>query len=746
MFRSTIIKKYTALFLFIYFFFAVSCQTVEETKVEPQQADLAVEEGEDFFEDGDTRGEEEFLEVTEEEQEIEREEEELFTEEENGGEKDDDLESEFSDSEEFEKEIVEEATPSGEGIAEEESEEAGEESKAAAENQEVADQEGKLLEDDFAIEEEDSDVVSDAEGEESDSISDLDSGAEKAEEDQTKPADIVINDIRYESQENKIYIGGTGSFSYQSRENTQSNQFVIEISGAVLSEALRERPFVMKDFSTQIALLQADQKDSNTVRIVAQMRENAGMPSASLAEDGSLVISGGEGDMVADLPSGDSDSIGSGSVDTVLPAKSLEEFFLQSSQFTGSPISIHLQDVSVRDVLYFISEGTGLNMVVSDDVSGTISIKLRNVPWDQALVTVMKTKKLGYVREGNVIRIMSLATLKSDQESIKKMVESQKALDPLKVKVIPLIYTKAGDMEAKAKIFSTKDRGKIMADTQSNSLIITDTISAIDLIEKMIKNMDRSPLQVMIEAKIVEARERFVRNLGVNWTFTGAPLTFPNLPPDLALNAGGGLDIFPGSGGGSGRTVSSNVNIGFAPVGNLSLILGLSEAEDLVHVISAPRVMVLNGESAKITQSTESIDVNVTTQPSGATTVSPTRPSAQLNFEVTPTITAIGSVFMEITVKREFFGAPEPQTGSRPTNTREAKTKVLVDNGQTIVIGGIYQHDETSSDEGIPIIKHIPILKWLFSRFTTDEERNELLVFLTPRVINFSRPQSLEIN
>ena len=724
----TTMKNYIFTFLFFTFFLSlVACQTTRVGTDTPQTG-KEEEEVADVISEGDT----------------------------DSG--DEDLESEFSDSEDFEQEMADDAFPSentadeGEGEKVEVAKEEVEELEKDAELEEVvADQDESPKEEDTTVE-----VVDE------DEILEIDSTLVSEETTDSPSADsagVVINSIRYEAGENKIYVDSTGSVSYQLRENKSNNQVVIEISEAVLSESLQERPFVMKDFNTEMAFLQADQKDSNTVRIVLQMRGNAGVPSVNVSETGSLVISpgGGGGMSVASggFPQGDGGSGGgvvspvdqssySDSVGGVLPAKSLEEFFLHTPQFTGRPISIHLKDVGVRDVLYFISEGTGLNMVLSDDVQGNISIKLRNVPWDQALVTVMKTKKLGYLREGNVIRIMSLESLKKDQEDIKKMMESQKILDPLKVKVIPLVYAQADGIKNQLEGMTTKDRGRIVVDTHSNALIVTDISRVIDRIETMIKNLDKSPMQVMIEAKIVEARESFVRNLGISWRFNGAALSIvPGGNPQLALNMDGGLEVFPG-GVGTGRTAISNFNVSFAPFGDLDLALGLSEAENLIHVISAPRMMVLNGETAKITQKSEDIDESAIAIPGagGATEKKSNRTPAALEFEVSPQITALGSVFMKIRMKREFFGPPESSGGARPVNSREAETKVLVNNGQTIVIGGIYQKDETQSTEGFPILRHIPVLKWLFSNFTTDESRNELLLFLTPRVMDFASAES----
>ncbi len=707
------IRQYIIPFLFL-FFFTVSCRTVRDESAVNQQSssEEEVSAGEELSDVAGTNKE------------------------------DSNLEEEFADSEDFEKEMAEEAFP----------DEPGEQTDTAKEQQTPADEEGEEFADEDLIDDEQEPVAGAEDSEETPTADAEDTPAEEDEaqavsdQDEATDSVVVINSIRYESGKNKIYIEGTGSLSYQSRHNKSANQFVIEAPGAVLSDSLRERPFVMKDFNTEMAFLQADQKDSNTVRIVVQMRENAGVPAVRVAENGSLVVSPAGG---ADDPSesadgqdiaggmGGADQDSTSTENKILPAKSLEEFFMSTPQFSGRPISIHLRDVNVRDVLYFISEGTGLNMVLSDDVTGTISIKLRNVPWDQALFTVMKTKELGYIREGNVIRIMSVNKLKADQENMKKMIETQKVLEPVKVKVIPLIYKKPEDMSKQISVLTTKERGKVVVDNSSNSLIVTDTAKAIELIELMIKKLDKSPTQVMIEAKVIEARERFVRNLGVSWRYAGTAFNSLTLggAPELALSIDGGLEAFPGNVT-SGRTLSSNLQVGFAPIGDLDITLGISEAEDLIHVISAPRIMVLNGERAKITQKTEDIDLITTTQQGAGTQRSPQRVSADLEFEVSPQITAVGSIFMDIKMKREFFGPPEAESGSRPVNSREAETKVLVHNGQTIVIGGIYQHDETESDEGIPILRHIPIINWLFSRFTRDEQRNELLLFLTPRIMN----------
>ena len=667
-----------------------------------------------------------------------------------GGLEEEDFEEEFADSEEFEKQVAKDASDSDANEASEDLE------------QEFADssQPGK----ETALLDTDDTAPADSGAVDSSASADMGTASPgKSSPDDTVVSDTdssagglsVIKNIRYSAGENKIYIEGEGALSYQSRENTAENQIVIEIPNAILADSLKW-PFIMKDFDTNMAFLKADQKDNNVVRVVIQMRGNAGFPSVAVAESGMALVVGGTA--LAGGASGADGAYGTGGggesqdmsayaeptgiKDTVLPAKTLEDFFLKPPEYTGRPISIHLKDVDIRDVLYFISEGTGLNMVISEGVSGKISLKLRKVPWDQALLIVLKTRKLGYVREGNVIRIMTLATLKQNHQELKEMIASQKILEPLQVKVIPVVYAEADQLEPQAKIFLTKDRGKTLVDKNTNSIILTDTKQVIKQVESLIKHLDRSPTQVMIEAKIVEARKSFVRNLGIGWLFTGEPLNFnPGGNSRLALNLTGGIDAFPTlrSATGGGRTVKTrNLAISFAPVGRLEAVLDLSEANNSAHVISSPRIMVLNGEEATITQSTETIDIS--TQQAANTGVgvgtSAQRNPVVLQLKVKPKITSLGSVFMRIEMKRDFPGAiVDAGTRARPVNTRSASTKVLVSNGQTIVIGGIYQADETRFDEGLPILKNIPLLSWLFNTFNSDRAKNELLLFLTPRVM-----------
>ncbi len=799
--------------VFLCFVFFVSCQTGQEA--------FYADEGEESFMDG----EESFPEEADDAGDVigaERQEEEE-------GESTD-LENEFVDSEDFERDFLEDAEGRGESFEEasvspspdntqegsvpgEQQAEAGEGGDSAL--AELDPEEGEAAEEVFIDEEEEiaeleeeeavrqeegvqkevASVAGETEGEAGElpaqelssaqaegSVAGEEATESPEEEDdevdaalaQATGGDVLqespqvsINSIRYVAGEDKIHIAGSDEILYQVRKNEEQKQFIIEMSNAVLSKSLKW-PFVMKEFNTRMAFLKADQKDPTTVRVVIQMREEGSWPSVSSEAGGGLVVFtspksrqkdlllADEGDVFSDDTEPEPGGGVQGNMFVGPQSTTYEDFLMNKYKFTGRSISLHFKNMDLKEILYYISEQTGLNLVVDDNVQGSLNLKLRNVPWDQALVTVLKTKGLAYSREGNVLRIMTKSTFQARQNELKQLLQSKKILEPLEVKVIPVVYAKVGEIVNQIRPFLTQGRGKVSQDTKTNSLIVTDVASAIERLNPLIEKLDKSPQQVMIEAKIVEARETFVKNFGLNLEFVGRSLNdFPLFGKDsMGLSVGGDITAFPasqqgGSQGGAtgGRTLNSNLNIGFAPVGQLDAVLGISENEGMARVISAPRIMVLNGETAQITQSTESIDIATVTAPNAGTTTQANRNPVVFEFNVTPNITAVGSVFMQVTMRRQFSGPIiHDATQARPTNTREANTKVLVGNGQTIVIGGMYQSDVTKSDESLPLLKYIPIINWFFTKKISDESRNELLLFLTPRVLDATASSQEALN
>ena len=363
-------------------------------------------------------------------------------------------------------------------------------------------------------------------------------------------------------------------------------------------------------------------------------------------------------------------------------------------------------------------------------------MRLKEVPWDQALILIMKRKQLAYVRKGGVITIGTIEEFQQEQNRIEQLKRQQESLAPLIVEVVPLAYAKVGSVSAQIQSFKTQ-KGSINIDNENNSLVIYDTSDAIENMRSLIRVLDRVPKQVMISAKIVEVVENFARNFGVNWGFSGG---------SFSIGPGGGLqvssdtplDFLTGSVPNS-ATLGSNLRIGtFEFVGDLDARFGISENEGTARVLSSPRIIALNGESANINQSSESITFTQSLGPEGGIATNVETTPLSLSLSVTPTITNVNSIYMQVNMSRSFAGAREGQgdSSAAPTNSRSASTNILLKSGQTAVIGGIYETQERESLLGFPFLKYIPMVKWLFSQTNTDNIKTELLLFITPRVIS----------
>lgn len=555
---------------------------------------------------------------------------------------------------------------------------------------------------------------------------------------------IKIRDIRYltNSSGGTVVIESSQPVKYQTRLNAATQQFVIEIAGVELPQAL-QRPYPTKDFNSRIGSINAYQAaGSDTARVVIQLNGKLESDPVVQQEGTSLVvipppIAPPPVAQAAPKPKVNEANVGNAGS---LQARTLDEFLTGNQKFYGRRISLQVKDADVRDIVNFLAEESGANVVMSDDVKGKISLKLRRVPWDQALVTVMRTKELGYVRQGNVLRISTLKSLQSETEAANKIIEAGKALVPAVVQVIPVSYAAMEEISKNLTPFLSKD-GKIVADQRTNTLIVTDKAEVVERVQKIVKTLDIPPAQVSIESKIVEAAEEFETFMGINWGFNGADVPLSTTggaqgaPVNLNMQARstGASKDFSGA-----QAFSTTLGIGTLDIfGDLTATLSLAEHDSLAKVISAPRISSMNREKSTIRQQGENVSVITTrSEQSGAVTKSEKRTPFSLELNVTPQITSDGSVIMDLEVKREFLGAVvDAETAARPVNTRYAKTKVLVHNGQTAVIGGIYTSDELEASTGIPGLMHIPILGWLFKSKTTSRTKNELLIFLTPRIL-----------
>jgi len=555
----------------------------------------------------------------------------------------------------------------------------------------------------------------------------------------------LVSNIRFIASKNQLVIDTSETTSYQTRKNKKNNQLIIEILQSKLSPNLKW-PYILKDFNTQFGLVKADQKTPDRVRVIIQLKDKAEFPNTKLSEEGNQILIGyGDLSSSASLQTEDigrlteeGESANYLEQKQILPARTLEELYFGKITFSGKPISFHVIDAPIKQVLRFISEESGLNMVIDEKVQGSVTLKLENIPWDQALYTIFKVKSLGYTRDGNVITILPLQEIENRTKKLKEITAQQKPLIPLITKVIPVTYGKLSEIESKVKHFLTpsdtankQEGGKIIVHEESNTFVVIDTQKAIEKIEKLITYLDKTPKQVMIQAKIVQASENFTKSFGLTWSLGG------NLP--ATINVSGLLELI-GNISGSYKFDSANGQgelqlSGLPFIGDVGANLSIAEGENYAKVISSPKVVTISGKKASITRNTPiTIPKAVTTNVQGDQVENFETEDIKIQLDVTPTVTSKGSVFLDVSINRSDPGG----SGGAFKTTRTATTEVLVQNGHTVVIGGIYEEDEVNTNEGIPFMRKIPFLNLLFNRFTRLRSKNELLVFLTPRLLDIN--------
>ncbi len=425
--------------------------------------------------------------------------------------------------------------------------------------------------------------------------------------------------------------------------------------------------------------------------------------------------------------------------------------------YVGDKLSLNFQDIRIRSVLQLLADFTGLNMVVSDSVNGRITLRLKNVPWDQALDIILKTKGLAMRKTGNVILVAPTEEIAArerlDLESKKQVAE----LAPLQSELIPIKYAKSATLAA---LLKSKDnrllskRGNVSVDKRTNTLLIQDTAAKIDEIRALIEVLDVPVRQVQIESRIVIANDDFVRDLGVRfgfntgdtdgdniWTIAGAQPGYlggtSGVAPGVENPAGSGqeglLVNLPKTLGG---TRGGGINFLVAEVGSYLLQLELTamQQEGKGEIVSSPRVITSDQNKATIKQGVEIPYQQATGQ--GNTNVA--FKEAVLQLDVTPHITPDDRIMMDLTVTKDEADFARSVLGVPPLNTREVKTTVLVNNGETVVLGGVFEREKTDSEEKIPFFGDLPVIGNAFKETLTSDRKRELLIFVTPKIIKES--------
>lgn len=448
-----------------------------------------------------------------------------------------------------------------------------------------------------------------------------------------------------------------------------------------------------------------------------------------------------------------------------------------SQSYTGKKISLDFQDIEVRRVLQLLADFTSINMVAADSVQGNITLRLKDVPWDQALDIILKTKNLDKRRNGSVIWIAPVTELiKAEEDEAKAIAQSIK-LAPIQTEYIQLSYAKVAEVlklledsrnpkgaqsngtnntDSLALESLLSSRGSAVADTRTNTLIINDTANNIDKVRKMVDLLDISVKQVMVEARIVRATTDFTKEMGVKWGILSQGITKNN---DLLV---GGSDTTlwdlrdPDDEGKYTITRPDNLNVdlGVTTAGASKIAFGLISLSDFMldlelsalqsdgygEVISTPKVMTADKQKAKVA-SGQQIPYQTTSTAGGTATATTSFKDALLSLDVTPSITPEGKVQMQLNITSDSRGGVAPN-GEVILNKNEINTNVLVDNGETVVLGGIFEQENTTNQVKVPFLGDIPYLGRLFRKDAKTENKRELLIFVTPRIVNDSRTRN----
>lgn len=531
---------------------------------------------------------------------------------------------------------------------------------------------------------------------------------------------------RGEQGDGQVLIELSGS-SVTADVQQQGNKIIARFIGTKLPENLRRRLDVT-DFATPVKLIDAYSEGGNGVMVIQPQGE---FEYLAYQTDNKLTIS-------------------------VKPLAKDDKARRQDFAYRGEKLSLNFQDIEVRSVLQLIADFTSLNLVASDSVGGKITLRLQNVPWDQALDLILKTKGLDKRTIGNVMLVGPADEIAARERLEMESNAQTEKLSPLRSEFIQVNYAKAADMltlvSGASKLLS--DRGKASVDTRTNTLIVLDTSKRIEEIRDLVTRLDVPVKQVMIEARIVLATTGYAKELGVKWgvsrfdssnggrnatliggsrktvkdewdSFTSngsvlsaGPVTITD-PDDLMVDLG--VD----------KASASSIAIGFMDE-NLNLIdleLSALQSDGNAEVISTPKVLTADKQKARIS-SGQQIPYEQSTS-SGATAIA--FQNAELSLEVTPNITPDGRINLDLNINNDSPGDLQPN-GTRAINTQRVTTNVRVDDGQTVVLGGIFQTNSSKSIAKTPFLGDIPFLGRLFRKDAVSTNKQELLIFVTPRL------------
>ncbi len=416
-------------------------------------------------------------------------------------------------------------------------------------------------------------------------------------------------------------------------------------------------------------------------------------------------------------------------------------------KYMGNPITLDFSGADLRSVLRYFNEISGLNIIIDPSVPSTpIDIVLRDVPWDQAFETLLRTHKLGYVAEGTIVRIAPISVLAEEEGDRRRLSEAKALAGDLRVQTFSLSYAKAIDMIQLLTKSALSQRGQIQFDARTNTVIMTDLPDRLQTALALITNLDRPEPQVEIEARVITTSREFAHAIGVQWGLNGrmipalgntTNLAFPNsgVLTGVVPNAPPGTVVGLPAVSGAVGAVNTGIGLALGSVNgsfNLDVALTALERSGKGRILSTPRVTTQNNIEAEITQG---VQIPVTTPGTTTSPATTTFKDASLTLRVTPQITSANTVIMSVSIENSTPGVQFGTLGNVSINTQRAVTRVQVSDGMTTVMGGIFVSTENSATDRTPVLHRIPLLGWLFKRDSTSDDSRELLIFITPRIL-----------
>ncbi|MBS3755472.1 MAG: type IV pilus secretin PilQ [Desulfobacterales bacterium] len=567
----------------------------------------------------------------------------------------------------------------------------------------------------------------------------------------------IVEDIGFETTDSGKSVLSIGT-SRQARYNIDKiadKQLKLTLSDAAIPEHIDRRPLITTRFDTAVdrVIPYEVRTRQDTVEVVVELRES--VPYWVERSDGQIKLHfdastvGPRPYSAAELPDWQrvlEDAASRPTAEEAAEAESTEgksareaaeaeevDWLFEKEEYTGEKIALDFHETDIKNVFRILQQVSGKNYAIDSDVEGTVTISMdKPIPWDQVLDLILKQNRLGKVEDDDIIRIATQQTLREEEQARQERIEAyrarkeqEKSLEPLVTRYIPVNYANAQNEVLPHVKDSLSDRGKVSVDARNNQLIITDTRARIDKAREVVSEIDKVTPQVVIEARIVEINEDFAKDIGTEFSLDRSDIASSTMSGiyghDVVMN-------YPAS-------ATSSIGFAFENLGtSLTLDAKLSalEEQNNVKIVSAPKIVTLDNKKASITQgfeypyqTVEDDDVQIEFK------------EIDLTLEVTPHVTPDDRISLQIFVTKNDIAE---QTAEAPAlSTNEAETELLVDDGSTIAIGGIKKNTTSERVSGFPVLKDIPVLGWLFKRHLKEKEKSELLIFMTPRIVQLEQ-------